>query len=130
VLDQLAEELAGIRITHDGSGGHAQDQTRTIAARPVLPLAVLPPLRAVMLLVPVIQERGEVPVGTQDHVSAPAAIATRGPASRHAFLPPERFRPGAARSAVDMDHCVIDEHLPDCSRKRWTPVLPGRPPPG
>src|SRR5690606_24775656 len=111
VLDQLAQQLARVHVAHHRARRHAQHQARTVPARAVLPLPVLAALRPVMLLVAVVQQRGELAVRAKDDVAAAPAITARGPAARHALLAPERLRARAARPAVHVDDRVVNEHL-------------------
>src|SRR5690606_3870736 len=87
VLQQLAQELARVRIPDHRPGRYPQDQVRAVAARAVLPHPVLAPLRAVVLLIAVVEKRAELPVGAQDDVAALPAVAARGAAPRHTRLP-------------------------------------------
>src|SRR5690606_8881285 len=111
ILEQLAQELAGVRVPHHRSRRHTQDQTRAVTAGAVVPLAVLTALRAVVLLVAVVEQRGEVAVGPEDDIAAATAVPPRRPAAGHALLPSERLGPRAARSAVHVDDRVVNEHV-------------------
>src|SRR5690606_16009661 len=74
------------------------------------PLAVLPPFRPVVLLVTVVQERGQVLVRPDPDVAPLPPIPTRWPAARHALLPAERDRARPARARIHVDDDVINEH--------------------
>src|SRR5690606_26537719 len=110
VLQQLAQELPRVRVPDHRPGRHPQDQVRAVAARAVFPHPVLAALRAVVLLIPIVEKRAELPVGAQDDVATLPTVAACGTAPRHARLPPPRLRARAARTCVDVDHRVIDEH--------------------
>src|SRR5690606_26676129 len=111
ILDQLAEHVAGCDVAHDRTDRYAQNEIRTVLARPVLPLSVLAPLRAVALLVAVVEERRELCIRAQDAVTAPPAVAARGAAERHERLAPPRLRTRAAGPGLHIDLYVVDEHL-------------------
>src|SRR5690606_36211136 len=110
VLDQLPEQLARVRIPDHGARWNAQDQVLAVAARAVLPPAVLPPFRPVVLLVTVVQERGQVLVRPDPDVAPLPPIPPRWPAARHAFLPAERVCARPARARIHVDDDVINEH--------------------
>src|SRR5690606_34241033 len=92
VLDQLPEQLARVRIPDHGARWNAQDQVLAVAARAVLPLAVLPPFRPVVLLVTVVQGVGRVLVRPVLAVAPLPPTPPHCPPARPAPRPPDRAR--------------------------------------
>src|SRR5215467_6069108 len=83
--------------------------------RPCTPAHFLPHSMAAVLrlddrLVEKIRQIIDVPVRTQDHVPATAAIAAIRPAFRHEFLPSKTGAPAPAFSGLCKNSYPIDEH--------------------
>src|SRR5215467_1600528 len=83
--------------------------------RPCTPAHFLPHAMAAVLrlddrLVEKIRQIIDVPVRTQDHVTATAAIAAIGPAFRHEFLPSKAGAPTPPFSSLCKNFHPIDEH--------------------
>ena len=96
---------AGLGIVHDRTDRHADDDIVGIGAVLVLAAAVLAVLGAILLLVLEVDQRTELLVGLDDHITALAAVAAVRSSARNIGLAPEAH---AARSAVACDYFDLD----------------------
>ena len=71
-------------------------------------------LRGPGITVSEVQQRGQVAVGANDHVSSLASIAANGAAEWRELLSSERRDAGPAVAGADANDDAIDEHL--CGR--------------
>src|SRR5207249_5797102 len=108
---EVAEELAGLALGHDGADRHAEHEVFARGAGAIVAFAVLTALGLVVTLVVVVEERGERGIGLEEHRAAGAAVAAVGTAARHELFAAEGNAAGAPVAALDEDVDLVDEHL-------------------
>src|SRR5262249_3665515 len=108
---EISEQLARVAVGDHRAGRNAQDEIVAGCAGAVAALAVQTPLRLVMALVVVIEERAERGIRLEQHRAPVAPVAAVGAAARHELLTAERDAAGAPVAAFDEDVDLVDEHL-------------------
>src|SRR5439155_13333581 len=78
--EDLAEKLAGFRVSYFGARGHRQVEVISGSAGLGLALAVLPPLGLPLGAIAVVEQRGEVRISADVNAPAPPTVAAVGTA--------------------------------------------------
>src|SRR5258705_4570816 len=86
-LDELAEDLAGVRVANLGAGRHGQVDVVGRLAAHVLALAVRGPVCDPLGVVSVVEKRREVGVRFHVHTASLPSVATVGATLRANLLP-------------------------------------------
>jgi hypothetical protein len=76
LLDEIADQFAGIGISHDGAGGHKEHELGTVPAVLLVRRAVSAAFRPVLLLVSEGAEPVNAVVGDEHDIAAAATIAS------------------------------------------------------
>jgi hypothetical protein len=79
-----------------------------------------PTLRLVLRIEPEMDQRIVLLAGLHNHIATASAVATRRPAARHKFFPPEGNATVAAIAGFHQNFCFINEH----KYKIQLPVFP------
>ena len=108
VVDQVGQQLAREVVDRRA---HRDMDLEVVAggAVPALALAVGARTGPAVRMVAKRQQRGDVAVGDQPHVTAGAAVTAVGAAFGHVRLPPERDAAGAAVAATNVQVGFVDE---------------------
>ena len=93
-----------------GPDGHWHHDVESRPSAAVRPRAVIPAGRCPRIAVGVVEQRGEVAIAGDDHVTATPPFAAIGAAHRHELLAPEGRRPRATRAGCHAHHNAINEH--------------------
>jgi hypothetical protein len=109
VVREIGDRFATLRVGDHRAYRHAQHDVLATLAVLVGASTVLAARRAEDARVAIVDQRVEVAVG--DDVDAPplATIAAAGSAARDELLAPERGRPVAAITRVDLDQRLVEE---------------------
>jgi len=109
VTRQIANDLIGICITHDGADWDTHSQVVAAAAVTLPTHAVFTTLGAKMALMAKIDERIQTLIGDQINTAAIAAIAAVRTAERDELLAPKTDATIASAACKDLDSRFIDE---------------------
>ena len=93
----------GVELAHDGAERNPEHEVLTVLAVATGSLTVRALLCPEVMLVPVVDERGELRVGLDDDVSAATAVSAVGSALGHECLSAERHAASAAVTTTDVD---------------------------
>ncbi len=99
----------GVELADHGAHGHAQHEVGAVAAVLAGPLAVGAALGPEVVLVAVVDERGELGVALEDHVAAVAAVPAVGPSLGDMGLPAEAHATGASVASAHVDAGNVGE---------------------
>src|SRR5262245_34216310 len=117
---EIPQQLAGVAVGDHRADRNAQDEIVAGRAGAVAAFTVQAPLRLVMTLVVVIEERAERGIRLEEHRAAVAPVAPVGTAARHELLTAEGDAAGAPVAAFDEDVDLVDEHLDArVAYRRW-----------
>src|SRR5664279_2851062 len=105
-MNQLASFLIVNRSTHR----YLQYDGVAIGPRAIGTQPVLATLPLVLRVIAEMDQRVVALRGLHDHVAAAAAVAARGSAPGHKFLPPKGHAAVAAVAGFDANSYFIDEH--------------------
>src|SRR5437763_6545080 len=110
VHEHLADALSRIHVTDDGARRNRENCVRArstglVGAGPVISVLRLPPIA-----IRVVEQRAQVAVGTDTHVTAAATIAAIGATHRGELLPAKGDDPRTTVSCFDPADDPIDEH--------------------
>src|SRR5207248_3208694 len=110
VRDHLAQSLSRVEIANHRSRRYRQDRVDTRRAGFVRTGAMIAILRLPTIAVRVIEQRAQIAVGADAHVTAPAAVAAVGTAHRHELLSAKGDDPRSAVTGFHTHYNAIDEH--------------------
>ena len=113
VGEHLGDHLAGVVIAHHGSRWHGKHDVVARAAGLVRAAAMVATLRLPGVAVGVVQQRGQIVVGANDHIPSLAAVTAVGTAHGRELLAAEGDDPRAAVSRGDSNDDAVDEHPDD-----------------
>ena len=99
----------GVKLPHHGSHGNAQNQVLARLAVTSSPLAMRTTGGAEVMLVAIVNQRGELRVTLKDDVAAVAAISAVGAALGNKGLTTKRHAAGTAISALHVDMTEVCE---------------------
>src|SRR5580704_18952413 len=106
---QVGYLLAGIFILNNRADGNGQDHVRPGMPGTVRALAVAAAVGFEFAIVAVAQQRVVVRIRFQVNAATMPAVAARGPASRHEFLPPKRNAAVSAVAGLHIDFRFVDK---------------------
>jgi len=101
----------GIEVVHDRAHRDANLLGFSIAARPILALALRPVLGLNLAPHPVIVERRHVALGDDVDITTAAAISAAGPAARDELLTAKRDTTVATAASFYADRHFVDERF-------------------
>ena len=103
VREHLGDDLARLRVSHDGAGGYEDGAVAAVASLHLLPAAVTPGLRAVVNLLPKPDQRVDALVRLEVNGAAVAAVAAVRSALRHKRLAAKRHHPSPSVPSLDVN---------------------------
>src|SRR5690242_3718750 len=115
---EVAEQLAGVAIRHDGADRDAQHQVVARRAGAIAALAVLATLGLIVALIMEVEQRRQRVVGFEKDRAAVAAVTAVGAAAGDELFAAKRDAAGASVAALDEDVDLVDEHRDGRGRRR------------
>jgi hypothetical protein len=106
---QISEYLSRFRIAHDSPPGHRKNKIRSTPPFLIFSFSVLAPFGVIMLAVTKIEEGGELAVGFQDHVPAPAPVAAVGTPAGNVLFTAKADATFSSIAGLDEDFHFIDK---------------------
>ena len=106
---QVGNHLAGIRVAHKSTHGHAQNDVVAACAIAVRAAAVLAVGSEELARVAIVHEGIDVAVGNRVDGAASAAITAVGTTLRNELFAAEACRTVAALAALDFNFCFINK---------------------
>src|SRR5215472_9656178 len=118
--DQVAQQLAGLRVLHQRAYRHMEQKIRRGGPVAVVAQAVLAILRSMHRLVAIVEQRGKTRVGDQHDRASLAPIPAARPAALDVLLSPKCDRAIATVAGLHRDPRFIDElHRGTSARQRY-----------
>ena len=107
---EVADQIAALRIRHDGAGRNGEDEVRPVAtaAQGTAARASVRGMEAAPL--PVTAQAAVALLHDQDDAAAPPPVTAIGAAARDVLLVPETDRAAPTGTGGDIEADLIDEH--------------------